>query len=65
MEVVEDVEIKLGDVVVTSGFSQYYPHGLRIGDVVEVQDDIETGSKRAYIVPRVKLAQGADVVVLR
>lgn len=65
MEVVEDVEIKLGDVVVTSGFSQYYPRGLRIGDVVEVRDDIETGSKRAYIVPRAKLAQGADVVVLR
>lgn len=65
MEIVEDVDVKLGDVIVTSGFSQYYPRGLRIGDVVEVRDDIETGSKRAYVVPRAKLSQGADVVVLR
>ena len=65
MEIVEDVDVKVGDVVVTSGFSPYYPRGLRIGDVVEVKDDVETGSKRAFIVPRAKLAQDADVVVLK
>ncbi|MBS1707295.1 MAG: rod shape-determining protein MreC [Armatimonadetes bacterium] len=65
MEIVEDVEIHVGDRVVTSGFTPFYPRGINIGDVVEVRDDVETGSKRAYIVPKAKLAQDIDVVVLK
>lgn len=65
MEIVEDVDVKVGDLVVTSGFSKFYPRGVPIGDIVDVRDDLETGSKRALIVPRAKLDQGSDVVVLR
>ena len=41
-EVQKNAEIKLGDAVMTSGFSDIYPSNLKIGTVIEIQDEISS-----------------------
>ena len=41
-EIQKNAEIKLGDAVLTSGFSDIYPSNLKIGNVIEIQDEISS-----------------------
>ena len=44
-EIQKNAEIKLGDAVLTSGFSDIYPSNLKIGNVIEIQDEISSFQK--------------------
>ena len=44
-EVQKNAEIKLGDAVLTSGFRDIYPSNLKIGNVIEIQDEISSFQK--------------------
>lgn len=57
--------VKVGDVVVTSGFSEWIPAGIPIGRIVQVQDDIEYGARRCQVFPNVQIGATREVLVLR
>ena len=44
-EVQKNAEIQLGDKVLTSGFSDIYPPNMKIGTVIEIQDEIGSFQK--------------------
>ncbi|NLV16722.1 MAG: rod shape-determining protein MreC [Syntrophomonadaceae bacterium] len=58
-------EIKSGDQVVTSRFSEYFPQGIIIGKIGEVTSDPEILSKTATVIPAVDLDQFEEVLVIR
>ena len=51
-EVSKYADIKEGDMVVTTGFSHYFPQGLTIGTV----ESIEQGSSQTTVKARLRLA---------
>ncbi|NLP27404.1 MAG: rod shape-determining protein MreC [Clostridia bacterium] len=59
-----DSEIKKGDVVVTSGDGFIYPKGIRIGEVVEVNEDRARVMKTAVVKPYVDLNRLEEVFVI-
>jgi len=58
-------DVKVGDVVVTSGYSLIFPPGLRIGIVVSVNDDPKGLFSQILITPRVDLTSLEEVFVVR
>jgi rod shape-determining protein MreC len=60
-----NLTMKSGDLVVTSGFSQFIPRGIPIGRVVQVKSDPEFGKKTAQIFPFFKVGELRQVAVLR
>ena len=54
-----------GDLVVTSGLGGYYPSGLVIGSVEEVQLDDSGASSYAVLIPTVEFSELQQVVVIR
>ncbi|NLM34238.1 MAG: rod shape-determining protein MreC [Clostridiales bacterium] len=59
-----DSEIKVGDVVVTSGDGFIYPKGIRIGEVIEVNEDRARVMKTAIVKPYVDLNRLEEVFVI-
>lgn len=57
-------QIKMGDVIVTSGDGYKYPKGIRIGEVVEVEEDRARVMKNAIIKPYVDLNRLEEVFVI-
>lgn len=57
--------IKVGDTVVTSGYSQTIPGGLPIGRVVAVEDDLAFGRKMAQVFPFAQMGGSREAVVIR
>lgn len=57
--------IDIGDLVVTSGFSELIPHGIPIGRIVQVYKDDEFGTRIAQVFPAVTLSRVREVIVLR
>lgn len=57
--------VQVNDVVVTSGYSQNIPRGIPIGRVVQVDDNLEFGTRRAQVYPDVLIGSVREVVVLR
>lgn len=57
--------VKVGDLVVTSGFSEHIPRGVPIGRVIQVVDDIEFGRRQARVYPGVSIGKVREVYVLR
>lgn len=58
-------EVKAGDLVVTSGFSEKIPRGIIIGRVLSVEDIPEMGQRRANVFASANLAAISEVVILR
>jgi rod shape-determining protein MreC len=57
--------VEVGDTIVTSGFGPYIPRGLIIGRVIEVQDNLVEGNRRAIISPAATLGQTREVKILQ
>lgn len=60
-----DCDLLGGDLVVTSGLGGFYPAGLVIGSVEELQKDDSGASSYAILVPTVDFSALQQVVVLR
>lgn len=60
-----DCRLLAGDIVVTSGLNGYYPSGLVIGSVEEVQLDDSGAASYAILVPAVDLDALTEVFVIK
>lgn len=60
-----DCQLLGGDLVVTSGLGGYYPFGLVIGSVEEVQKDDSGASSYAVLVPEADLDSLTEVAVIK
>lgn len=60
-----DCALLPGDVVVTSGLNGYYPSGLVIGSVEEVQKDDSGASSYAILAPEADLDSLTEVFVIK
>ncbi len=60
-----DVEIGLGQTVVTSGLGEYYPKGIRVGTVAEVILEPNGLMKTALIKPFVDFARLEEVFIIK
>jgi rod shape-determining protein MreC len=56
--------IELGDAIVTSGYSDNIPFNIPIGRVIQVDDNPEFGTRRAYVFPNVSIGSVREVYVL-
>lgn len=65
MDVFDNVEIVPGSEVVTTGYSEFIPRGIRIGVVSEYINDQEFGVRRAFIVPASQIGFSKEVVILK
>ena len=61
----EDCQLLGGDLVVTSGLGGYYPSGLVIGSVEEVQVDDSGAASYAIVAPGVDFAALTEVFVIK
>ncbi len=59
-----DSRIKKGDVIVTSGLGGIYPAGIRIGNVLSVQEDKGEVMKSAIIQPYVDFSKIEEVFIV-
>lgn len=59
----DKADVKVGDEVVTSGVSDYFPKGLPLGTVVSVADDPALSSRNAIVAPLAN-PTSAQMVVL-
>ena len=59
-----DIDIKLSDVVITSGLSRIYPKGIIIGRVAEVETQFSGSSHFAMIKPEVNFSSLEEVMVV-
>lgn len=57
--------VQIGDVIATSGLSEYIPRGIPIGRVIQVQDDEAFGRRVATVDPFVSPGELREVVVLK
>lgn len=60
----EEANIKLQDIVLTSGLNRAYPKGLAIGTVVDIGQEFSGLGRYALIKPRVSLACVEEVLVV-
>ena len=60
-----DCNLLSGDLVVTSGLNEYYPSGLVIGSVEEVQKDDSGASSYAILAPEVDFDALTEVFVIK
>lgn len=60
-----DCDLLGGDLVVTSGLGGFYPAGLVIGSVEELQMDDSGASSYAILAPAVEFSELQQVIVLR
>lgn len=60
----EESDIRIGDVIVTSGLNQTYPKGLLIGTVVGIGREFSGLSRYAIIKPAVNLSNIEEVLII-
>ncbi len=60
----KEADVKVADIIVTSGLTPFYPKGLIIGEVTEVGDDFSGLSSFAIIKPAVNLSSIEEVLVI-
>ncbi|MBK5241593.1 rod shape-determining protein MreC [Clostridium sp.] len=59
-----DSDIKKGDIIVTSGLGEFYPAGIRIGNVLSVYEDKGAVMKTAIIQPYVDFSKIQEVFIV-
>jgi rod shape-determining protein MreC len=57
--------VQVGDEVVTSGYSDKIPYGIPIGRVMQVQDDVEFGTRSSVVYPHVQIGEVREVFILK
>jgi rod shape-determining protein MreC len=57
-------DVRVGDLVITSGLGGIFPAGLRVGAVTSVRKDRETPGKAAEVRPTAQLRRIEEVVLL-
>jgi rod shape-determining protein MreC len=57
--------VQNGDMVYTSGFSERIPPGIKIGRIVQIEEDVAFGSKRCQVFPEVQVGAAREVFVLK
>ncbi|MBX3118367.1 MAG: rod shape-determining protein MreC [Fimbriimonadaceae bacterium] len=57
--------LQVGDLVMTSGFSDHIPRGIPIGRIIRIEDDEDNGSKRCIVFPNVQIGDVHEVFVIR
>jgi len=60
----EDADIKLNDVIVTSGLNDTYPKGLFIGTVIDVGKEFSGLSRYAVVKPAVSLSSIEEILIV-
>lgn len=60
----EDADIKLEDVIVSSGLNDIYPKGLLIGKVIDIGKEFSGLSRYAIIKPVVSLSNIEEVLII-
>ncbi len=61
----KDADVKVGDVVISSGMGQVIPKGLVIGRVVRVVRSKVMGSTKALVRPSIRIDQIEQVFVVK
>lgn len=56
--------LKVGDIILTSGIGEIYPKGIKIGEVIEVNEDIGKVSKVGIIKPYVDINKLEEVLIV-
>ena len=59
-----DADVKIGDKVVTSGFSDIYPKGLLIGEVIKIRKEPTGLSLTALVKPAVDISRIEEVLCI-
>lgn len=54
-----------GESIVTSGFSETIPAGIKVGTIVEAIDDPQFGLRRVFVLPSVHMGSVDEVYVLK
>ncbi len=65
MDIFEPIDVAVGTTVVTTGYSEFIPRGLRIGTVVEFVKDEQFGVRQAQVLPAARIGLGREVAVLK
>lgn len=60
----KDADVKSGDEIITSGLTENYPKGLRIGTVIETGEEFSGLARYAVIKPAVDLCAIEEVLVI-
>lgn len=60
----KDCDIKVGDVIITSGLTPAYPKGLLIGSVVSIGEEFSGLSRYAMIKPAVGLSDIEELLII-
>ena len=63
-EVPRNSDVVMGDVVITSGYSQIFPPNIRIGVIKEAKEDLRSMFKAIKLAPSVDFSRSEDVFVL-
>lgn len=59
------IPLKVGDPVLTSGYSEWIPAGVLIGRVAEIVTAVDYGTRKVKVVPSSRLAASQEVVILK
>ena len=59
-----EADIKVSDVVLTSGLTEMYPKGLPIGNVTEVGEEFSSLTRYALMKPSANLYNCEEVLVI-
>jgi len=60
----KDADIRVNDVVITSGLTDAYPQGLLIGSVINIREEFSGLSRYCYINPAVNLSSIEEVLII-
>ncbi len=63
--VAKEADVKVGDVVITSGLSGIFPKGLPIGVVTEVSQGRDTFFKHVEVKPKVEMERVEELLIVR
>ncbi len=58
------IEVLVGDILITSGLSQIYPPGIKVGVVTDVQKDPNEMFQRIYVKPGVNFSALEEVFII-
>ncbi|MCH8978530.1 MAG: rod shape-determining protein MreC [Armatimonadetes bacterium] len=65
MQTHDSNEVRVGDMVVTSGFSETIPEGIPIGMVFRIDENQQLGTRRVLVLPHVRMGSFNEVYVLK
>ena len=60
----KDAEVRVSDIVITSGLTEMYPKGLLIGTVMDVGDEFSGLTRYAVVKPIVDLSNLEEVLII-